>query len=179
MMRPRHTCRHGFSLIELLAGVVIVMLLASLSAAGFAPVLDRFRLSVASGDFREALAVARNEAIRRGQRVDLLPAVAGNWSAGWIVVIDANNNQMADAGELVLRQRERPDSRVSVSAALRDGSRAYLAFDPSGRPRSAESAMLPQFGSLTFRAGDQRRKVIINFLGRARLCDPDRDPAAC
>ncbi len=178
-MRRRPARSLGICLVELMIAAAIAVLLASMSAAGFRPLLDRCKVSAASGDFREALAVARNEAIRRGKRVDLLPAVKGNWSAGWRVVIDANNNQVVDAGELVLREGEPPSTGVAVSAGLRDGDRAYLAFDPSGRPRSAGSAMLPQFGTLTFRAGEQRRKLIINFLGRARLCDPDLGAAAC
>lgn len=171
--------RAGFSLLELLLAVTVVTLLASLSAASFGPVLDRFRVSAASGDFRVAMQVARSEAIRRGQRVDLLPAVKGDWSSGWWVVIDANNNQTPDGGELVLRRSPALPAHVSVNASLRDKRRAYLAFDPGGRPRDADSPMVPQFGSLIFRAGAERRKLVINFLGRARLCDPDRDPIAC
>jgi hypothetical protein len=30
-----------------------------------------------------------------------------------------------------------------------------------------------------FRLGQQRRKLVIGFLGRVRVCDPDRDGAAC
>ncbi|MFN5447471.1 MAG: pilus assembly protein FimT, partial [bacterium] len=66
-----------------------------------------------------------------------------------------------------------------IEANLRDSKKAYLAFDSNGRPRSAASVQTPQFGSLLFSVGEQRRKIIISFLGRVRLCDPDKDTATC
>ena len=85
----------------------------------------------------------------------------------------------SDPGEPLLRAGEALPPGVLIDASLRDGTRSYLAFDPSGRPRSAHSASLPQFGSLTFRSGAERRKLTIGFLGRTRLCDPDRERTAC
>ncbi|MCM0043011.1 MAG: GspH/FimT family pseudopilin [Burkholderiaceae bacterium] len=161
----------GIGLIELLAVAAITGSLAAMGAAGFSPLLDRLRLVAACGDFRSALVFARNEAIRRGRRVDLEPVSPAGWSAGWRVV--------ADGGRTVIRSGPGLPASLAVSASLSDMSRAYLAFAPSGRPRTDKSASAPQFGSLTFRLGDQRRKIIINFLGRARQCDPDRDRTTC
>lgn len=179
MKRARRIADCGVSLTELVTTIAIAALLAAMALPGFAPLLDRFRVSMAAGNFRAALVHARTEAIRRGRRIDLLPSVKGDWQSGWQVVIDENNNQTADAGESVLRTSPAVPNGVVISASLRDRRRAYLAFDPSGRARSAQSAMVPQFGSLLFRAGGERRKLVISFLGRARLCDPDREPGAC
>ncbi len=145
----------------------------------YGALLNRVRASTAAGNFRAAVAAARSAAIRRGQRVDLLPASASGWQAGWKVVIDLNNNQQVDPGEPVLHAAPALPPGVEVVASLSDTKRLYLAFDPSGRPRSAGSATQPQFGSLMFRAGAERRKLVIGFLGRARLCDPDRDRLPC
>lgn len=169
----------GLSLIESLVAMAIAALLAALAIAGCRALLDQVRVTTAAADFRAALAAARTAAIRHGQRVDLLPATALGWHTGWIVTIDLNNNQQVDAGEPVLRSGSALHPSVEVVARLTDGSRTYFAFDPSGRPRSAHSATVPQFGSLLFRAGTVKRKLVMGFLGRARLCDPDRDKLAC
>jgi len=169
----------GASLTELLAVVAITALLVGQAIPACRDMLDRARVTTAATNFRMSLAAARSAAIRRGQRVDLLPATSAGWHTGWRVVVDRNNNQRADDGEEVLRDASALPPDMEVLARLTDGSRAYLAFDPSGRPRSASSATVPQFGSLIFRCGTQRRKLVIGFLGRVRLCDPDHDRAAC
>ncbi len=171
--------QRGLGLIEVMmvAGLLVAVTAAALP--GFRSLFDRLRVTTAAADFRIALALARNEAIRRGQRVDLLPALRGDWRAGWRVVIDANNNQQADAGERVLHAGPPVPASVDILAKLSDGKRAYIAFDPSGRPRTAASATTPQYGSVLFQSGEQRRKVVIGFLGRARVCNPDREGAAC
>ncbi len=166
---PRGRC--GFSLVELLAVMAIAGMVAALGAAGFRPLLDRLRLVAVCGEFRAALAQARNEAIRRGKRVDLEPVSAAGWSAGWRIV--------ADGGYSIVHTSSEPPAALRVTASLSDGARSYLAFTPGGRPRTDKSASVPQFGSLIFRLGDERRKIIISFLGRVRQCDPDRDKATC
>jgi type IV fimbrial biogenesis protein FimT len=161
----------GFSLIELLAVTVIVATVGALGAAGFRPLLDRLRLSAVCGEFRAAIAIARNEAIRRDKRVDLVPVSPVGWSAGWKIVVHDDQSLIHHGPGL--------PAALGVSASLSDNSRAYLAFAPNGRPRTDKSASVPQFGSLTFKLGGERRKVIISFLGRVRMCDPDREKATC
>jgi len=178
-MRISRAAARGFSLVEMLTVVAIAALLVALALPGCRTLLDRIRVSTAAADFRAALAFARASAIRRGQRVDLLPATPAGWQSGWRVVLDLTNTQQLDPGEPVLRAGPPLPPGVQVDARLRDGGRHYLAFDPSGRPRSAHSASSPQFGSLVFRSGAERRKLTIGFLGRARLCDPDRERSAC
>ncbi len=178
-MRMHVITARGTILFELLAVVTIITVLAALAIPGGRALLDRVRVTTAATEFRDAIAFARAAAIRRGQRVDLLPAGTAGWHTGWRVAIDLNNNQRVDAGELVLRSSLALPPGVQVIASLSDSSRAYLAFDGSGRPRSAHSALQPQFGSLQFRVGDERRKLVIGFLGRVRLCDPVRDRATC
>ncbi len=178
-MRACSFARRGISLLESLAVLAVTAVLVALAVPGCRALLDQVRVTTAAADFRAALALARTAAIRRGQRIDLLPATPAGWHTGWRVTIDLNNNQRVDGGEPVLRAGPALPPEVEVVASLTDGAHAYLAFDPSGRPRSARSATQPQFGSLLFRSGTARRKLVIGFLGRVRLCDPDRDRLAC
>lgn len=169
----------GFGFIEYLATLTIAALLLLMTSANFQPVIDRYRVVTAASEFHAALALTRAEAIRRSTRVDLIPADAKDWGHGWVVLIDTNNNQHFDSVDVALHRSRSEMRGLIVEAKLRDSKKAYLAFDSSGRPRSAASAQIPQFGTFLFSVGTQRRKIIIGFLGRVRLCDPDKDAATC
>lgn len=169
----------GFSLTEALLCASVLVALSMPVAGSMFHLFDRVHVNAAVSELRFAIQVARIHAMQRAQRIDILPIIAGDWSRGWVVVIDANNNQRVDPGETVLRAAFRPAMALSVSAVLTDGARNYLAFGSGGRPRTAASPTQPQFGSFIFQHGSERRKLVLGFLGRVRSCDPDRDGAAC
>lgn len=174
-----HRHSEAMSLIELMISLTIISLLAALALPDFHGLLDRFKVEAAASEFHSSIMLTRSEAIRRGVRIDLVPSVAHDWRRGWLILIESNNNQQADASEVVLHRSAAPPENLQIVASLRDGSKTYLAYDPSGRPRSAASSALPQFGSFLFSVGAQRRKIVIGFLGRVRVCDPDKNGAAC
>lgn len=163
---------------ELLITLGIVSLLTAIALPSFGSMLDRVRVITVVAQFQQAISLARAEALRRRTRVDLIPLRDANWASGWQVLIDADNDHKAGAEETILHRGPTPPPGLRVEARLRD-PKAYLAFDASGRPRSAASSNVPQIGSLVFVAGHERRKIIISFLGRVRSCDPVRDKTAC
>jgi type IV fimbrial biogenesis protein FimT len=169
----------AFTLIEVLLVLAIISALISLSWPATTRLLERLAVRTAVAEFRSALALARSEAMRRNQRVDVLAVGPAGWRSGWLVMIDTNSNHTADRDELVLYRSSVPTAGLSVQAALTDPQGSYLAFDPSGRPRTASSAMVPQYGSLIFTSGSQQRKLVIGFLGRVRTCDPVTEGVAC
>ena len=169
----------GLSLLECLLVCVLVATLAINTLPGLRSLFDRARVNLACSEFHQALLRARAEAIRRHERVDLVPANGKDWRSGWVVLIDANNNQQLDPGELSLYRVELDIRSLSVEAKLRDAHKMYFAFAPSGRPRSANSASIPQIGSLLFTVGTERRKLVMSFLGRVRICNPDDAAVAC
>jgi type IV fimbrial biogenesis protein FimT len=170
--------RSGIGLMELLITIGILSALTAMVLPSFAPILDRLRVMTTVAHFHEAMNLARTEAIRRRTRVDLVPIRDKSWASGWQVLIDADNNQLANVGDIVLHTGPTPPTGLRIEARLRD-PKPYLAFDPSGRPRSASSSALPQIGSLVFTIGNEQRKIIISFLGRERSCDPVRGGSTC
>ncbi len=176
---PQRRLASGLSLTECLMVLALLAVMGALALPNLRPLMQRARVNVACSEFHQSILVARSEAIRRRVRVDIVPVVAGEWRHGWLVLIDENNNQRHDPGELLIHRSEADLAGVSVEARLRDASRAHLAFGPGGRPRSATSANVPQVGSLVFSAGSARRKLIISFLGRVRVCDPEPGASAC
>lgn len=75
---------HGLSLIELLAGLVILSVLVSLAAPSFSRMLAEQRLRQAGSELRVSLATARSEAVKRNEGVSVIAHNSG-WSAGWCV----------------------------------------------------------------------------------------------
>ncbi len=170
---------YGWGLVEALLCMSVLMALVTQATSSMASLFDRVHVNAAASELRAAIQAARLHAMQRAQRTDIVPVAEGDWGQGWVVLVDANNNQRADPGETVLHAGFRPATALQVSAALTDARRAYLAFGAGGRPRTASSASQPQFGSFIFRHGSERRKLVLGFLGRVRSCDPDRDGAAC
>jgi len=175
----RPNARSGFSMIEYLATLVIAAILFLMTSSNFRSVVDRSRVAVAMSEFHNVILLARSEAMRRQTRVDVIPLDSKNWGNGWLVLIDANNNQRFDSGDLLLHRSHSETKGLAVEAKLRDSKKSYLAFDSSGRPRSAASSQVPQIGSFIFAVSAERLKIIISFLGRVRVCDPDKDSATC
>ncbi len=177
--RRRISATRGLGLIEALLSISLLMTLAMPVSGAMAGLLDRVQLNAAVSELRFAIQSARMHAIQRAQRVDVVPVVDGDWSRGWIVLVDANNNQRLDPGEAVLRERFHPAPALRVSANLTDSRRSYLAFGAGGRPRTATSPTQSQFGSFLLTHGSEIRKLVTGFLGRVRSCDPVREGAAC
>jgi len=171
--------RSGFSMIEYLATLVIAAILLLMTSSNFRSVVDRSRVTAATSEFHTAILLARSEAMRRQKRVDVIPLDSKDWGKGWLVLIDANNNQQFDADDLLLHRSQVENKGLVVEAKLRDSKKSYLAFDISGRPCSVASSQVPQIGSFIFAVSAQRLKIIISFLGRVRVCDPDKDSATC
>jgi Tfp pilus assembly protein FimT len=77
----------GFSLVELMIVVGLVATLFALAAPAFGGLIQRQRVESASDALQAGIALARVEAVRRGQRVEVrpLPCDRGGWNCGWAV----------------------------------------------------------------------------------------------
>ncbi|WP_256077707.1 GspH/FimT family protein [Massilia sp. YIM B04103] len=171
--------RPGFSLLELLLVLAVATLLLGIAAPSFRSVIEGQRLRVATADLLSAIHLARSQAIARGRTV-LLAASGADWTQGWQVFIDRNANQRRDAGEeLLARHDPLPQGLRSDSKFSSPASPPYIAYNMAGRGCAAANSQAARWGTLTLELGGQRRRIVINMLGRARLCDPLGEPAAC
>jgi len=183
--KGRAACRFaergaGFTLVELVVVLAIAAILLGTGVPFLSDLMQRQRLTAAVNDFFSSMNLARSEAIRRGARIDMVPLnVTGDWAKGWIIFVDADNNQRPDTGEETIFVHDAIGDELSVKANLSDSSVPYLAYTETGRTRSNASAQSPQFGSFTFTLKKHVRKIKINFLGRARVCNPESDPHTC
>jgi type IV fimbrial biogenesis protein FimT len=122
----------GFSLVEMLTTVSILVILLAIASPGLASLISANSLSSAQGELAAAIMLARGEAIRRGTQVGLIatnPAAGAEFNGGWTVFVDANGNGALDAGEVIVRVQPafRADMRVTSS-----GGQTVLAFNGRG-----------------------------------------------
>ena len=155
--------------------LTIAAILLGVSVPGFQSLIRQHRLSTAVNAFVGALHLTRSEAIRRGARVDLAPADGADWAQGWLVFIDQDDDQQADAGEAVIARQGPVAGGLTIKSALTDSSKPYLAYNGSGRTRTNASSQTPQLGTVSFFLGDGTRRIKLNFSGRARVCNPAQD----
>lgn len=175
--RPVPFAPCGFTLLELVAALAIVAILALIAVPTFLTLIQKQRVVIAANDLFSAITLTRSEAIRRGERVDLVPLDGASWASGWIVFVDANHNHRRDQGETIIRQHAAVAGGMAIESAMTDSSMPYIAFTETGRTRTNTSSRTPQAGHIALALGAQQRRIVLNFLRRPRLCNPVADKA--
>ncbi len=131
----------GFTLIEFAVVMAIVGILVSLATPSIITLMANadMRSNAASiaGDF----GTARAEALRTRRSVTicagtLATGCATDWTQGWIVFQDTNNNQTLDAGERVIRNQVGVDGVITLTGP------AIFTFRSSGTIATAGTLTL-------------------------------------
>lgn len=106
----------GFTLIELLVAMAVLVILLVVAVPNFGDFLSSARVDSVKNKLISAIGYARSEAITRGSPVAICrkqaspndicagtSMAAGNadWSDGWLVFLDEDNDQTLDANELL------------------------------------------------------------------------------
>lgn len=181
--QPRHCgARHGVSLVELMVVLAIAALLLGFAAPAMHDMIRRFQINAATSDLFGAIKLARSQAMARGRRVQLVPREpAGiDWSRGWVVFIDANGDRRPGPGEEVIASQGELPQGIAINFTFTGSSAPhYIAFNGAGRSCSDTSTMAARFGTLSLYHAGWTRRIRINMLGRARVCNPDKDGASC
>ena len=105
--RSRRTQRRqrGASLIEAMLATSIAGVLTSAAMPGMTDAMTQQRLRAGSSDLLATFNLARSEAIRRGSAVAVIPADSRDWSSGWRVFVDDNDDGVQDPGEDTIIER--------------------------------------------------------------------------
>jgi type IV fimbrial biogenesis protein FimT len=146
LRRPPRTA--GFTLIELMVVVAIIVILGAVAMPSLAGLVANQRARAASADLYAGLTLARSEAIKRNLPVSLVPVSSANWSAGWRIP------NPTDTGHPILVHGAMPNGAITGPAAV-----VYL---PNGRVRSDT---LPAF-DITFPNASAPRCVQLDLGGR-------------
>ncbi|NEX60248.1 prepilin-type N-terminal cleavage/methylation domain-containing protein [Noviherbaspirillum sp. 17J57-3] len=172
-------CQDGLTSLELMIALAIAAVLLCIGAPSMMVMVQAQRLTVTVNDFLAAIHLARAEAVRRGERVDLVPADGSDWSAGWTIFVNRSGNRMPGAEDALVFRGPPLPTRLRIASTFTDAAHPYLAFAANGRTRTDASVQQPQAGSISFALDGRIRKIKLNFQGRARICDPAAEPATC
>lgn len=103
----------GFTLLEVMVVVAIMAILTALAAPSFSGVLERWRVQQAIENMKSTIYYARTEAIKRGGKITVVKTPLSSacpqatdtqeWSCGWNVIVDTNDNGTLDTGEEILQ----------------------------------------------------------------------------
>lgn len=157
----------GFTLVELLAGLVLLGMLSAWAIPAFGTLARNAERTAQVNQFAQAIYLARSEAIKRNGVVSLCPTLDGrycspatNWSTGWIVFLnlDRDSPALRDAGEPLLH------AYASWDAGHIAANRSTLSFRPFGQ--------MGVTATVTFcdeRGAAAARAVIISQTGRPRV----------
>jgi type IV fimbrial biogenesis protein FimT len=156
------SCR-GFTFIEIIAVVAILSMLAAVAIPGLGSIVERYRIRRASEDLGASLFLARTEAIRRGGNITLRRATstacpaASDWSCGWLIFVDADNDGIFDPGEQPVQVSPAPKGvavkmkianpadllKVNRWGRFNDTIGAFsVKLSPAGQPDSALAIIL-------------------------------------
>lgn len=154
--------QQGVTLVEALVVLCVIVVLAGASLPSLATRLEQHRVASAANDLLLATRLARSESLSRRTRVAVAPIRSRDWSSGWRVFVDANNNGSFEAGDVELGLFAAPAPGVRITpyfGATFAGQ--YLSFDEAGYPQRAGSEGL-LLGRLAVSGGGNERALCIS-----------------
>ena len=181
---PMKNCArpNGFSMMEMLMTLLILGLVAALGVPSLNEFIEDNRLNAAVADIQSAMQTARAEAVGRNARVTLCKknsdstncVTSGGWQQGWLMFVDADNDQAVDSGEDVLLVHDPLLGKLTLHGTTQLAS--SITFRPSGQT----SLTSVQFMVLCDDRGfiDDAKGLVVSIMGRgstrpATLLDPD------
>jgi len=166
----------GFSLIELMITLAVIVVLLTMGVPTFSTVVKNSRMATATNELITALNLARSEAIKRGLRVSVCKSADGatcaavnGWDQGWIVFTDDNENAAYNSGSETLL---RVFSGLSPALTLTGNGQVanYISYIANGQSQLVSGAF--QAGTLSLcddRSGNVGRDLVLSSTGRVRL----------
>lgn len=158
-------CRRatGFTLLELVIALAIVAILTAMSVPTFASLVARQRLQAAVQNLRADIALARQEAGRRGQPVHLSFSPGSRWcyAIGTVVLADCQQAAAAPGNGLVkvVRGTDHPGVQLLQATPMALTSRTGGSLLGEGMARFAS-------------AEGQQLQLRLGPLGNTSVCAP-------
>ncbi len=170
LLSERAGLQRGFSLIELIVALAVAAILLTIGVPSFSALIESQRMTTTVNNLLAAVNLTRSEALQRGARVDLAPLDGAKWENGWVVFVDADDDQKPDfkMDEIIYSSGE-VEKGITIESKFTDSAKPYIAYVGTGRTRTNASSQQAQVGSFHFRQGDDdtvKKKLTLNFIGR-------------
>ncbi len=162
--------RRGFTLVELMIGLAVLALLATLAVPSMGSALQRQRLRAAAEHLAADLTEARFEATRRGQALHVLPRSGPQWC--WAVARQPDCGCEAPPAEEDSASCQLSRSSQSDHAGVKLLQAQAVELTPQGTAGGPAGAHTAVQAALFEGAPGSRLQVVITALGRARVCTP-------
>jgi type IV fimbrial biogenesis protein FimT len=132
----------GFTMMELVMTMAIVVILGTIAIPGFKFVTSSNRVSTEVNGLLGDIQFARSQAVKEGLSVTICSSSSPytgctntDWGLGWIVFLDSNSNQGVDAGESVIRTQPAfagTDTFVATPATFHALTFNRMGYAPTG-----------------------------------------------
>lgn len=158
----------GFTLIELMVTLAVMVILASIAYPSFRGMIRSSRLATANNEIIALASLARSEAVRNKRGGGLCgsadgQACSGDWAKGLLAWSDLDGDGQLGSEDAVLRfSLGNPQLSVVGPAG------ANITFDGRGR-RKATSDQTLVLSPASCKAGEQRSTLTINQSGQVRV----------
>lgn len=149
----------GFTLVELMITIVVLVIIISVGLPGFQQYIASSRSTALSNDLLTASQLARSEAVKRSENVNVCRRNAAgtacandtDWSAGWMVISEANevirvwapidgaNITASPAGPIIYRPAGMANQRLELRMAIDGRDDRCFEFTVGGRARVMEN----------------------------------------
>jgi len=160
---------HGFSLIESMITLSILSILVMTSTPSFSKLINNNKVKTTSYNLKSSLSLARQYAISNSVPVNLCALASlentqcsgdtgfnSNWSHGWIVYADQNDNNQYDESDLLLN-------------VIKNTHKVGVVFNQQGRLRFFQNGSARSAGFyLCNQSTAETRHVKLLYSGRAR-----------
>jgi len=127
----------GFTLIELMTAIMVAAVLLAVGIPSYREITRNNSVTSAQNDLVTALTLARSEALRQATPVSVCASSNGtscltgsgptDWSAGWIVFVDATTPGAIDATTDILQKFSAPATDLTLT-----GSTSFVRYAMTG-----------------------------------------------
>ncbi|MBU2706516.1 GspH/FimT family pseudopilin [Zooshikella marina] len=147
----------GFTIIEVMIGLAIAVILTTVAYPSFISLIVENQLAAGSNSFVGSIAVARSEAIKRGQAVRLEALDASDnsneWGPGWRIVVVTSSE--------LIREYEALDNNATLNSV---GDNGAYTFNSRGFITTAGDTL-----NLCHSSGDGSRQIQLLRSGSTSL----------